>query len=227
MSELQPATASTTGDLGQAYVCPPSVLFGMCIGVSIYWLFALSMGPLLPSIARELGLGAADPNLALAMSLAGLTAGICIMPAGGLADRFGRVRLTRLGLAVGLAGALLCGLATSIGPLIAGRFLLGLSAALVMPATLGLVKVYYNDADRPRALSYWSMSTFGCASVSSIFGASSRPMWAGGGRSCSRCPASRSRSCCSARRLSGRCPAAPPSHSTGSASRCSSSACWR
>jgi DHA2 family multidrug resistance protein-like MFS transporter len=170
MSELQPATASTTGDLGQAYVCPPSVLFGMCIGVSIYWLFALSMGPLLPSIARELGLGAADPNLALAMSLAGLTAGICIMPAGGLADRFGRVRLTRLGLAVGLAGALLCGLATSIGPLIAGRFLLGLSAALVMPATLGLVKVYYNDADRPRALSYWSMSTFGCASVSSIFG---------------------------------------------------------
>ena len=153
-----------------AYQCPPSVLFGMCIGVSLYWLFALSMGPLLPSIGKAFGLVAADPNLSLAMSLAGLVAGICIMPAGGLADRFGRLRLTRIGLAIGLAGMLLCGLATGVPMLIAGRFFQGLSAAIVMPATLGLVKVYYSDADRPRALSYWSMSTFGCASVSSIFG---------------------------------------------------------
>jgi len=160
---LEPAGAS-------GYRCPPSVLFGMCIGVSMYWLFALSMGPLLPSIGRDFGLLAADPNLSLAMSLAGLVAGICIMPAGGLADRFGRIRLTRVGLAVGLAGMLLCGLATGVPMLIAGRFLQGLSAAIIMPATLGLVKVYYSDADRPRALSYWSMSTFGCASVSSLFG---------------------------------------------------------
>lgn len=152
------------------YVCPPSVLFGMCIGVSMYWLFALSMGPLLPSIGKEFGLVAADSNLSLAMSLAGLVAGICIMPAGGLADRFGRLRLTRIGLAAGLAGMLLCGLATGVPMIIAGRFFQGLSAAIVMPATLALVKVYYNDVDRPRALSYWSMSTFGCASVSSIFG---------------------------------------------------------
>jgi DHA2 family multidrug resistance protein-like MFS transporter len=65
---------------------------------------------------------------------------------------------------------LLCGLATGVPMIIAGRFFQGLSAAIVMPATLALVKVYYSDADRPRALSYWSMSTFGCASVSSIFG---------------------------------------------------------
>ena len=163
--------ARSQGPAGSTgYVCPPSVLFGMCIGVSMYWLFALSMGPLLPSIGREFGLAAADPNLSLAMSLAGLVAGICIMPAGGLADRFGRVRLTRIGLAAGLAGMLLCGLATGVWMLIAGRFFQGLSAAIVMPATLGLVKVYYSDEDRPRALSYWSMSTFGCASVSSIFG---------------------------------------------------------
>jgi len=73
---------------------------------------------------------------------------------------------------LGLVGALLCGLAPGIWPLIAGRFFLGLSAAFVMPATLGLVKAYYSDADRPRAISYWSMSTGGCASISSFCGKS-------------------------------------------------------
>lgn len=151
-----------------AYLCPPSVLLAMCIGVSIYWLFALSMGPLLPSIAQDLGVKVAD--LALPMSLAGLVSGIFIMPAGGLADRIGRLRMTRAGLFVGLAGMLLCGMANSLELLIAGRALQGLAAAIIMPATLGLVKVYYDDDSRPRALSYWSMATFGCASVSSIFG---------------------------------------------------------
>ena len=150
------------------YKCPASVLFAMCIGVSIYWLFALSMGPLLPSIGSDLGVKI--PDLALPMSLAGLVSGIFIMPAGGLADRIGRLRMTRVGLIVGLGGMSLCGMAGNVEVLIAGRFLQGLAAAIIMPATLGLVKVYYDDETRPKALSYWSMATFGCASVASLFG---------------------------------------------------------
>lgn len=160
--------AATAGGVPTNYRCPPGVLLGMCIGVSTYWLFALSMGPLLPSIGNELNLKV--PDLALPMSLAGLVSGICIMPAGGLADRVGRLLMTRLGLLAGLLGMLMCGLASSIEWLIAGRFLQGLAAGFIMPATLALVKVYYNDDDRPKAISYWSMSSFGCASVSSIFG---------------------------------------------------------
>ena len=152
------------------YRCPGSVLLGMCIGVSLYWLFALSMGALLPSIAATLGVQATDPNLGLASSMAGLVAGICIVPAGGLADLYGRVLLTRIGLVVGLVGMLLAGLAPNMEMLIAGRFFQGLASSIIMPATLALVRVYYNDADRPRAISLWSMSTFGAASVSSLFG---------------------------------------------------------
>lgn len=152
------------------YRCPGSVLLGMCIGVSLYWLFALSMGALLPSIAATMDVQATDPNLGLASSMAGLAAGICIVPAGSLADRYGRVLLTRIGLGIGLIGMLLAGLAPNMLALIAGRFFQGLASAIIMPATLALVRVYYNDADRPRAISLWSMSTFGAASVSSLFG---------------------------------------------------------
>lgn len=154
----------------EEYRCPGSVLLGMCIGVSLYWLFALSMGALLPSIATSMGVQSTDPNLGLASSMAGLVAGICIVPAGGLADRYGRVRLTRIGLGIGLIGMLLGGLAPNMFLLIVGRFFQGLASAIIMPATLALVRVYYNDADRPRAISLWSMSTFGAASVSSLFG---------------------------------------------------------
>lgn len=161
-------TSSAVPAVPAAYKCPPTVLLAMCIGVSIYWLFALSMGALLPSIGSALGAKISD--LALPMSLAGLVSGIFIMPAGGLADRFGRLRMTRLGLVVGLIGMALCGMANGTGMLTAGRFFQGLAAAIIMPATLGLVKVYYDDESRPRALSFWSMATFGCASVSSIFG---------------------------------------------------------
>lgn len=161
-------TTAQAGNIPTNYQCPPRILLGMCIGVSIYWLFALSMGPLLPSIGKELGVNV--PDLALPMSLAGLVSGICIMPAGGLADRAGRLLMTRIGLAAGLAGMLMCGLANSVEWLIAGRFMQGLAAGFIMPATLALVKVYYNDEDRPKAISYWSMSSFGSASVSSLFG---------------------------------------------------------
>lgn len=154
----------------EGYRCPGSVLLGMCIGVSLYWLFAMSMGALLPSIAATMGVPSTDPNLGLASSMAGLVAGICIVPAGGLADRYGRVLLTRIGLGIGLIGMLLAGLAPNMPMLIAGRFFQGLASSIIMPATLALVRVYYNDADRPRAISLWSMSTFGAASVSSLFG---------------------------------------------------------
>lgn len=162
--------STSTVATSDEYRCPGSVLLGMCIGVSLYWLFAMSMGALLPSIAATLGVQATDPNLGLASSMAGLVAGICIVPAGGLADRYGRVLLTRIGLGIGLVGMLLAGLAPSMTLLIAGRFFQGLASSIIMPATLALVRVYYNDADRPRAISLWSMSTFGAASVSSLFG---------------------------------------------------------
>lgn len=152
------------------YKCPSSVLLGMCIGVSLYWLFGNSMSALLPSIAKTLGVQAADPNLVLATSLAGLVAGVFTVPAGGIADRIGRVLMTRLGLAVGLVGMLGAGLAPNVPVLIVARFFQGFASAMIMPATLGLVRVYYNDTDRPRAISIWSMSTFGATSVSALFG---------------------------------------------------------
>ena len=39
-----------------------------------------------------------------------------------------------------------------------------------MPATIGLVKAYYEGADRQRALSFWSIGSWGGSGVCSLFG---------------------------------------------------------
>jgi len=39
-----------------------------------------------------------------------------------------------------------------------------------MPATLALMKAYYNGKDRQRALSFWSIGSWGGSGLCSLFG---------------------------------------------------------
>lgn len=54
--------------------------------------------------------------------------------------------------------------------LIIGRIIIGLSAAFIMPSTIALIKAYFEGADRQRALSYWSIGSWGGSGVASFAG---------------------------------------------------------
>ena len=62
-----------------------------------------------------------------------------LVPAGRLADRFGRRRFFFLGLLVFLAASAACGAAGSVGVLIGARAVQALGGAMLVPASLGLV----------------------------------------------------------------------------------------
>ena len=72
------------------------------------------------------------------------------------------------------SASLLVGLAPSgalATPLLmVGRICQGLSAACVMPASLALVKAYWDGAGRQRAVSLWSMGSWGGAGFAALFG---------------------------------------------------------
>jgi DHA2 family multidrug resistance protein-like MFS transporter len=51
-----------------------------------------------------------------------------------------------------------------------GRILQGLSAACIMPASLALVKAYWDGAARQRAVSLWSMGSWGGSGFAALFG---------------------------------------------------------
>jgi DHA2 family multidrug resistance protein-like MFS transporter len=54
--------------------------------------------------------------------------------------------------------------------LIAGRVIQGISAACIMPATLALMKTYFEGKARQRALSFWSIGSWGGSGASALFG---------------------------------------------------------
>jgi DHA2 family multidrug resistance protein-like MFS transporter len=148
------------------------LLVGMILGVLTFWLFAQSTLNIAPDMQRDLGIGAG--TLTGAVAAAALFSGIFIVVMGGLADRFGRMRILRLGFVLGIAGSLLVGLAPAgslgTGMLLLGRALQGLSAACIMPASLALVKAYWDGPARQRAVSMWSIGSWGGGGLSALFG---------------------------------------------------------
>ena len=144
------------------------MLTGIVFGVITFWLFAQSMVNVVPAVQKDLGISLGTLNIAI--SLTSLFSGMFIVGAGGLADKVGRKKMTNIGLVLSIIGSLL--LVITQGPtlLIIGRIIQGISAACIMPSTIALVKEYYEGADRQRALSFWSIGSWGGSGVCSFAG---------------------------------------------------------
>jgi DHA2 family multidrug resistance protein-like MFS transporter len=144
------------------------MLTGIVFGVITFWLFAQAMVNVVPDVQKDLGISLGSLNVAI--SLTALFSGMFIVAAGGIADKVGRKKITYLGLILSVIGSLCLIFATGSVLLIIGRIIQGLSAACIMPATIALVKAYFEGADRQRALSFWSIGSWGGSGVCSFAG---------------------------------------------------------
>lgn len=145
-----------------------TMLTGIVFGVLTFWLFAQAMVNVVPAVQKDLGISLGSLNVAI--SLTALFSGMFIVAAGGIADKVGRKKITYIGLILSVIGSLCLVFATGSVLLIIGRVIQGLSAACIMPATIALVKAYYEGAERQRALSYWSIGSWGGSGVCSFAG---------------------------------------------------------
>src|SRR4051794_29365649 len=140
-----------------------TLLFGMILGVLAFWLFAQTTLNIAPAMAADLGVAANVMNIAVAITA--LFSGIFIVVAGGVADRVGRMKILKWGFVFSIVGSLLVGSAPrgalAMPLLMAGRVCQGLSGAFIMPSSLALIKTYWDGAGRQRAVSLWSMGSWG------------------------------------------------------------------
>jgi hypothetical protein len=84
-----------------------------------------------------------------------------------LADLYGRRRIFMAGAAVFTAASVLCALAPSIAILIAGRVVSGIGAAMMLPASLAILRVAWQDPTaRARVLGIFT----GCNGLAFIIG---------------------------------------------------------
>ncbi len=165
--------AQSPGVSGETrFVGNDRVLFGIIFGVLAFWLFAQTTLNISPVMAEDLGLETSVMNIAV--SITALFSGIFIVVVGSLADRFGRVKMVQIGFVLSIIGSLLVGSAPSgslaSAFLMLGRILQGLSGAFIMSASLALVKTYWDGAARQRAVSLWSMGSWGGSGFAALFG---------------------------------------------------------
>lgn len=171
------STVSLTG--ASAYAGNDRLLAGIVMSVLTFWLFAQSVINVVPAMQNSLDI--ALETLTLAVSLSALFSGCFVVACGGFADKFGRMRLTMIGLILSMIGSGLLFISWEPVLFLLGRAIQGLSAACIMPATLALIKTWYDGKARQRAISFWVIGSWGGSGLSSFVEAPSLPRWAGAG----------------------------------------------
>lgn len=108
----------------------------------------------LPSIARDFSGSFADIEWVVSAYLLAFAA--CLLPAGSLADRFGRRRMLLLGLMLFGAASLACGAAPTLLFLDIARAAKGVGAALLLTSALAaLGNRFHEPQERVRAWAFW------------------------------------------------------------------------
>jgi DHA2 family methylenomycin A resistance protein-like MFS transporter len=110
----------------------------------------------LTSIARDLG--GTTASLQWVIDAYTVLFAALLLLAGNLSERFGAKRAFGVGVAVFLVTSIACAVAPSIGVLIAARALQGAGAALMLPASMALIREAFPGArERARALGIWAV----------------------------------------------------------------------
>lgn len=108
----------------------------------------------LPSIARSFHASFADVEWVVSAYMVAFAS--CLLPAGGLADRFGRKRMLLIGLAVFFLASLGCGLAPSATLLNIARAVKGVGASMLITSALAVIaNTFHEGPARVRAWAIW------------------------------------------------------------------------
>jgi len=160
------------------------------IGSCMIALDALVVTTALSSI--RVGLGGSLESLEWTVNAYNLSFAVLLLTGTALGDRFGRRRMFCYGIGLFAGASAACGLATSVGWLIAGRALQGAGAALVVPLAMALLGAAFPREERGRALGIFSGVTGLALIAGPVVGGLSRRAWRGSGSSGSICRSPRS-----------------------------------
>jgi EmrB/QacA subfamily drug resistance transporter len=130
------------------------MLAATVLGSSLAFIDGSAVGVALPALQRGLGVGSEALQWVVNGYL--LMLGALVLIGGAAADRFGRRRVFVVGIAVFTAASAFCALAPTAAALIAARFLQGLGAALLTPASLAILGAGFPEAERGRAVGAWA-----------------------------------------------------------------------
>jgi EmrB/QacA subfamily drug resistance transporter len=123
----------------------------------------------LPSIKTALSVS--ESSLQWVLIAYTITFGGLLLLGGRAGDLLGRRRMFMIGMTVFSAASLVCGLANSIGVLVAARAVQGVGAAIISPATLSIITTTFEEgSERNKALGIWGAMGGSGAAAGVLFG---------------------------------------------------------
>ncbi|WP_254126040.1 MFS transporter [Amycolatopsis sp. CA-230715] len=131
------------------------VLAILCVSLLLAGLDLTVLHVAVPSLAADLA--PSGPALLWIVDAYSLTVAAFLVVCGALADRAGRRKVVLTGFAVFGVSSLAAAFATSVPWLIAARAALGLGTALIMAATVAIIRTLFTDArERAFAIGVWT-----------------------------------------------------------------------
>lgn len=141
-------TKSTEGSKGTA------ILLVASTGCAMTVLDTNVVGIVLPTIARDLQASFAEVEWVISTYV--LCFAALLLPAGSIADRFGRRRVFLFGIALFVLASLACGLAPSAPGLYLARAVQGVGAAFLLAPALAIIgHTFHEEHARGRAWAIW------------------------------------------------------------------------
>ncbi|HEY1775629.1 MAG TPA: MFS transporter [Solirubrobacteraceae bacterium] len=122
----------------------------------------------LPQLQRDLHASLSDLQWvinAYALALAAL-----ILTSGAVADLIGRKRVFVFGIAIFTASSALCGVAGSVGVLIAARAIQGIGGAAMFATSLALIGQEFSGRERASAIAAWGATVGGAVAIGPLVG---------------------------------------------------------
>jgi EmrB/QacA subfamily drug resistance transporter len=130
------------------------VLAICCMSLFIVGLDNTIVNIALPSLRRDLD--ASTSGLQWTITAYTLVVASLLVLSGSTADRVGRRRVFRIGLALFSAGSLLCSVAPSLGWLIAFRMLQAVGGSMLNPVAMSIItNTFTEPRERARAIGVW------------------------------------------------------------------------
>lgn len=144
----------------------------LAIVTSTLFLIIIDMTVLYTALPRlTLALGASSSEKLWIVNAYPLVVAGLLPGAGMLSDRLGHKNLFMCGLPVFAVASLCAAFSTSADMLIASRVFLAVGAAMMMPATLAIVRhVFTDERERALAIGIWSAVASGAAALGPVIG---------------------------------------------------------
>ncbi len=137
----------------------------LCLSLLLIVAGNSSLNVALPRIQEALG--SSQSQLQWMVDAYSLVFAGLLLPAGALADRFGRKWALQGGLVVFLLASLAASVSTASWQLVVWRAVTGLGAAFIMPGTLSVLNNVFRDVrEKQRAIAVWA----GCAGLGGALG---------------------------------------------------------